>query len=130
MFGNTVGLVQRRLPKSSTLDRRSSALCSFTTRVAAGRFAEQAFRDPANKTFVLEITKAFRMMKGVGTDTIPGRVHSWEVSLADGQAARSIKAHVLAAEFGIQTDTGLYSQEALDHEIQVRRQVVRLLLKG
>jgi hypothetical protein len=93
-------------------------------RLAAGRFAEQAFRDPANKTFVLEITKAFRMMKGVGTDTIPGRVHSWEVSLADGQAARSIKAHVL------QTNTGLYSQEALDHEIPVRRQVVRLLLKG
>jgi hypothetical protein len=99
-------------------------------RLAAGRFAEQAFRDPANKTFVLEITKAFRMMKGVGTDTIPGRVHSWEVSLADGQAARSIKAHVLAAVFLLQTNTGLYSQEALDHEIPVRRQVVRLLLKG
>jgi hypothetical protein len=48
--------------KRSVLFHRKALSFGEGDRLAAGRFAEQAFRDPANKTFVLDITKAFRMM--------------------------------------------------------------------
>ena len=103
------GLVGNPSPLSLSATIRFSVRCVFLFSVHA---ADSLVSDLSPVFFYIRSTCHARLHEG----------HPW--------AGFGIKAHVLAAEFGIQTDTGLYSQEALDHEIQVRRQVARLLLKG